>query len=1097
MRRFIYIIFTTTALFTSAVSCVKEEMSERNSLAEGETWVELNFGSQQSREVLTRATVSERNEKQIYNFYLFMFDGNGAKVAGIYFDTENQRASKASVESSLSNCWYVSNTSTDDGTTRGTVRFRTASGSNMRLYMIANLDADMVRISSDLLAHNIQKEEDLLNYNVYLNQRIVNRNGYFPMTGKLSGLTIEGGNSTTDTDLTLIDGTMMLRRIDAKIRFVFKKGSRPDDKGQTIKSFEAKQWKVVNVPRTAYLYDYDHRGITDATGHDFVNVAPGTPSSEYSGYAKDFFDTDFVNFEDFPNSDQSEFSFYMLENSQVPKKSPSKYQDRSKSIKTSEGRNESCNVSYVLNGVPYEREMRMFEYANDFSTYVVVTGRVEMELNDTDTSGGKVLGGDVQYIIHLGDWTSAIDNSDGNKGDGKDQYGAFDNFNTERNTSYTYTVTVNSVNSIRVEVETSQGSVSDVVENQPGATGSITIAKEEIMLCDCHYVSKTIDFRLANFFEGGKYDKDHCIIDQLTWSVKTPFMVSETGPTKGSDGMEITSGLDYKWVHFRLNKKDGNGNFLAQRRKFSSRQFETSSVLRSASDNKEGDGSDGLAGYHNDGVMNITELVSYIKGQVNRYVQDPNASEFDNLKDPSKSRLSFTVFVDEYYYEANPINNEKSSDLWKHFVNQEDRKLHILCSSDISKDEESRATGSVITIQQHAIQSIYNTDPDYTDLSTAWGVETEDEHEGFSTYWNYTYSERRYNDDDNNGLYNTCKEWGLSSGTGSSFNSGVKWGTYMDWEVDNSTPQFNSRYEYLRYSCMSRNRDNNGDGVIDRNEVRWYMASINQLIGIVVGKGLLNSKTQLYNRSPEAQQSSDDQVWFQHVMSSTSYTEGRNSNNPTMIWAEEGLSTSGTNENWQPIKKGTVRCVRNLGYVDGNDNETYSIDKMPQDYIQAEKLSDGNYIFTTTHLNSQALRYYTSRELTYSDELSIENRLYKKFEVYNRNSSITYTSSSHKFSDYNRLVTESVASGQGNPFCPEGYRTPSQVEMCVMRYYMGDDKPSRTVSRTKWSFGLEGDKKKDSIKEIKVGFMQNGRYNITINNEDISEVRCVRDIRVN
>ncbi len=1085
------------AISAAAPSCVKEEIGESSPLSEGECWAELNFGSQGNREVITRSTVSERNEKQIYNFYLFMFDGSGAKVSGIYFDAENQRASKASVESSLSNCWYVSNASTDDGTTSGTVKFKTGGGSNMRLYMIANLDADMVRISSDLLAHNIRKEEDLLNYNVYLNQRIINRNGYFPMTGKLTGLTVKGGNSANGTELTLIDGTMMLRRIDAKVRFVFKKGSRPDDKGQTIKSFEARQWKVVNVPRTAYLYGYDHRGITDATGHDFVSVSPGTPSSEYSDYAKDFFDTDFVNFEDFPNSDRSEFSFYMLENRQTPKKAPSKYQDRSRSIKTADGRNESCRVSYVLNGVPEEREMRMFEYANDFSTYVVVTGRVDMELNDTDTSGGKVLGGDVQYIIHLGDWTAAIDNSDGNKGDGKDAYGAFDNFNTERNTSYTYTVTVNSVNSIRVEVETSQGSAADVIENQPGASGSITIAKEEIMLCDCHYVSKTIDFRLANFFEGGKYDKDHCIIDQLTWSVKTPFMVSEAGPTKGSDGMEITSGLDYKWVHFRLNKKDDRGSFMTQRRKFSARSFETSSVLRSASENKEGDGSDGLAGYHNDGVMDVPELVSYIKGQVNRYVQDPNASEFDNLDDPSKSRLSFTVFVDEYYYEENPINNEKSSDLWKRFVNQEDRKLHILCSSDLSKDEESRATGSVITIQQHAIQSIYNTDPAYAALSTAWGVETEDEHEGFSTYWSSTYSERRYNDDDNNGLYNTCKEWGLSSGTGSSFNSGAKWGTYMDWEVDNSTPQFNSQYEYLRYSCMSRNRDNNGDGVIDRDEVRWYMASINQLIGIVVGKGLLNSRTQLYNRSPEAQLSSDDQVWFQHVMSSTSYTEGRNSNNPTMIWAEEGLSTSGTNENWQPIKKGTVRCVRNLGYVDGNDNETYSIDKTPQDYIQTEKLSNGNYIFTTTHLNSQALRYYTSRELTYSDELSIENRLYKKFEVYNSNSSVTYTGNSKKFSDYNSLVTESVAAGQGNPFCPEGYRTPSQVEMCVMRYYMGDDKPSLTVSRTKWSFGREGDKKKDGIKETKVGFIQNHRYNITVNNEDITEVRCVRDIRVN
>lgn len=1076
-------------------SCAKEDLRENGALAEGESWVTVQFGAEKNAEVTTKATVSERNESQIYNFYFFVFDRSGAKVTGEYFDTENQKSSKAAVESALSNCWWVQNAASDDATTKGLIRIKTSNGEGLKFYMIANLDADMVRISSDLLAHNIQNEGDLLGFNVYMNQRIVNRNGYFQMTGKMDGITVGSSSSGgKDTEITEISSTMMLRRLDAKVRFIFKTGTRPDENGQVVKSFEALQWKVVNVPRTAYLLGYQARNISAANGNDFVSVSPDTDPSDYAGYAKDFFDTDFVNFEEFPSSSQSEFSFYMLENRQKPKKAPGSYQDRSRSLKTADGKNESCTVSYVLNGVPYERQMREFEYANDFSTYVIVTGRVEMDL--VNDKAGQVLGGDVQYIIHLGDWNASIDNSDGNRGDGNDKYSGFDNFNTERNTSYTYTVTVNGVHSIRVEVETSQGGKpSDVIEGQPGASGAITIAKEEIMLCDCHYVSKTINFKLSNFFEGGVYDKDHCIIDRLTWSVKTPF--GEGEPYK-KDGLDITDGLDFRWVHFRLNKKDADGNFMNTRRKYCDRTFETSGTLRSASDNKEGDGTPGLAGYHNDGTMYITELVDYIRTQVNRYLESKDASEFDHKDSPKDAKLSFTVFVDEYYYEKDPLRNEKSATLWKKFVNQEDRKLHILCSSDISLDEESRTTGSVITIQQKAIQSIYNTDENYTELLTAWGVENEDEHEGFNTYWSSEdKTVRRYNDSDGNGLYNTCKEWGLSSGTGNTFNTGVKWGTFMDWEVDNDTPQFNSDYAYLRYSCMSRNRDNNGDGVIDRSEVRWYLASINQLVGMVVGKGLLSSKAQLYNRSPEAQKSDDDQIWNQHVMSSTSYTEGRGSNNPTMIWAEEGLSTSATLETWQPIKKGTVRCVRNLGYIDGNSDEAYSIDKMPEDYIQVEKQSNGNYIFTATHLNSQALRYYTSRELTYSDELSVENNLYKKFEVYSKNSAVTYPSgTSKKFSDFNRLVTENVAAGNGNPFCPEGYRTPSQVEICIMRYYMGNDKPSSTGSRTKWSFGREGSKRKE-MKDIKVGFMQNGRFNITVNNEDVTSVRCVRDIRVN
>ena len=566
-------------------SCMREEFAGEDVIVSGESFLQLDFGAQNNGEVQTRATVDEKSESQIYNFCLFVFDKSGAKVTGQYFDASSQKESKGTLETSISNCWYVHNATTNDEQTAGTVRVKTANGTGMSIYMIANLDADMVRVSEELLAHNIQNESDLKKFNVYLNQRIVNRNGYFPMTGKISGVTVNGReDESRDIEVTLINRTMSLRRIDAKVRFIFKTGNRPDENGQVIKSFEAKQWKVVNVPRTSYLLSYEDRGFADASGHDFISVGSSVPASEYSDYAKDFFDTDFVNFEEFPSGTESRFSFYMLENRQTPKKPLACFQDRSRSLKNSDGTNGACEVSYVLNGEPFTRQMRLYEYANDFSTYVVVTGRVEMELKNDKS--GQVLGGDVQYIIHLGDWNSTIYNSA--QGDGKDTYSGYDNFNTERNTSYTYTVTVNSVNSIRVEVESSQpGYGGGFKENQPGASGAVTVAKEEIVLCDCHYVSRTISFKLSNFFEGSRYDRQHCIIDKLTWSVKTPF--GEGEPIK--NGMDVTTGLDYKWVHFRLNKKNDDGTFSENRRKFVNRQWDYPlSERHSASDNKEGDG---------------------------------------------------------------------------------------------------------------------------------------------------------------------------------------------------------------------------------------------------------------------------------------------------------------------------------------------------------------------------------------------------------------------------------------------------------------------------------------------------------------------------
>lgn len=1104
-KKIIHTFLSLAAALLCLCSCVKEDFAPQGGATFGEGLLQLNFGPQDNVCVQTRATLDTKSESRIFNLYVFVFDAAGNKVSGEYFDTRNLKTQEF-VSTATEDCWWVNNTTTNDGKTTGGLVVKTAAGDGMTVYVLTNLDSDMVKVSSNLLSATIHNENDLRKFNAYLNQRITSRNGYFPMTGKLSGVTVIN-NEGSNTVHTVIKETMLLKRIDAKVRFIFKQGSRPDERGQVIKKFEARQWKVVNVPRTSYMLSYDQRGTSDLRGQDFVNVDPNTPEGEYSKYAKDYFDTDFVNFEDFPQTGQSEFSFYMLENCQVPKKAPLKYQDRSRDLKENDGKNRKCEVSYSLDGVEYTRTMREFEYANDFSTYVVVTGYVEMALENDEA--GNVLGGDVQYIIHLGDWNAIINNDTGNQGDGKDSYSAFDNFNTERNTSYTYTVTVNGVNSIRVEVETSKGAVSDVIENQPGASGQISIAKEEIAICDCHYVSKTISFHLNNFFKHGNITKENCIVDELTWAVKTPF--GEGEPSYEGE-QEVTTGLDYQWVHFRLNKQDGDGNYFKdKRRKYTPREFESSNTFRTAEQNKEDDGTAGLAGYHNDGIMDVRELCKFIKDEVNKYLVNPATSAFDHkdATDLSLPNICLTVFVDEYYYNLNPVNHQRSSDLWKSFVNKDDRKLHILCNSEKSKDGESSSTGSVVTIQQRSIQCIYNTDLSYTALQTAWGVENTDEYDGrWDKYWSVTSAtdEKRGNNKAFNGLFNSCKEWDLSpKGVGNNSFSGGNWSKYMNYEVPNDTPQLLDEYAYMRYSCLTRNRDNNGDGKIDRSEVRWYLASINQLLGLYVGDGLLNTNTKLYNKSPEDRKSSDSKKWQQHIVSSTCFAaddpresgpyansgqEIKNSNNPTMLWAEEGTSTGHFYHNYSgDIQGSAIRCVRNLGYIDGNEDETYAIDKEPDDYIKVEKRSDGSYVFTCTHLNEQALRYYTSKELIFADETSQENRLYKKFESYPTQST---RSENPLFKDYNAAVDKSVAEGNGNPYCPEGYRTPNQTEAAIMRYYMDSGENCQTMTRTYWSFGPFGNNVKN---QTKYGFVVSSV--VTVNNEKAEKVRCVRVLRVN
>lgn len=1100
MKRNIILLF---ACILFAAGCVKEQFP-MSVLGEGEGWLYMKFGATDNVEVTTKSTLDYGSENQILNIYVFIFDSSGKKVYGNWLQSADRLANEDAVKSSTADkSWYVANSSTEGTPSRGCLKVKAPIGSDLKVYLITNLNADMVKISSDLLASSVNNESDLKNFRLQLNQFTVNRNAYFPMCGVQEHINIAG----TDADM---NGKydLKLKRLDAKIKFKFVTGSRVDENGQVIKQdtdkelgFKAIQWKVVNVPVTSFVVEQ---------AKDSYMADPNIATEEkYAEAAQYFFDTEWVNYEESETSSDMSFSFYMMENRQTPKHKEgdrawdglktitfNSYNDRSRELKTLAGLNSKVHVEYVdKRGRDVTKDVKQFVNANDFSTYVLVEGRVDMQLNDDDK--GKVLGADVTYLIHLGNWNATIDNDDG-KHYTDDEYSDIDNFKTERNHSYTYTVTVNSVNNIRVEVETS-GDVGGSIENQPGATGLVTIAKEEIALCDAHYVSKTMTFHAKNFYTISPGGELTCTADKLTWKVKTPFC---DGSPRIENGEDIPEGLDYQWVHFRLNKRDPNdGSYYSdQRRKYTNRTFATSETYRTAQDNKEGDGSDGLAGYHNDGAMNIIDLVKYIKEQAQLYVDYKNGDiatytgdfDFVDDSDPEKQKICVTVFVDEYYYDAHPLTGVKSADLWKDFVNKPDRTMHILCDSNTSTDLESYSTGSVISIQQHSIQSIFNDDKAETALTTAWGLEHKDE---FPEMWEWGDNTDAGNGDLFNGMLNTCKLWGLCDASSTTFKTGKEWKEYMDIEVNNDTPQMiaDGTHDRLRYSCMTRNRDNNGNGIIDRDEIRWYTASIRQLIGIYVGEGVITPTSRLYNRSPEWKNSDDTAEWMQHVVSS-SYNGGE-----TLVWAEEGISTGpltyyekgGNNQEGSNIHM-SVRCIRNLGMDAG-----HNLDKMPQDYVQKSYNSaTGGTVYSLSFVNKASLRDYSSMELPLHFENERENYLYEKFET----APTTKTYDSKQFNKFNQNITDAISAGDQNPYCPEGYRTPNQREVAIMGYNKllsnettEKDLDTYIMTRTAWSFGALAPASVQ--KNSKYGFSYVGT--ITLGTDIYaSTTRCVRDVRV-
>jgi len=164
--------------------------------------------------------------------------------------------------------------------------------------------------------------------------------------------------------------------------------------------------------------------------------------------------------------------------------------------------------------------------------------------------------------------------------------------------------------------------------------------------------------------------------------------------------------------------------------------------------------------------------------------------------------------------------------------------------------------------------------------------------------------------------------------------SSIKWDDYLDYERKNdyNTLFMKDDKAVLRYAAMMRNRDNNGNGIIDPEEVRWYVAGLGQLDGLYIGEQGLSGDAKLYKKSfaTAANETFDAsspysgfKKWRSHVVSST-VSGGK----VKVLWVEEGVSVSNykapISGNWRDgdgsnaLQCGaySIRCVRNLGMPD-------------------------------------------------------------------------------------------------------------------------------------------------------------------------------------
>lgn len=395
--------------------------------------------------------------------------------------------------------------------------------------------------------------------------------------------------------------------------------------------------------------------------------------------------------------------------------------------------------------------------------------------------------------------------------------------------------------------------------------------------------------------------------------------------------------------------------------------------------------------------------------------------------------------------------------------------------------------GASFTIQQKSIQTIYNiANPE---LESAWGCEHENDvlERGNRKYDN-TSGSNRGNNSLANGRLNTLKEWTLVSPNGNNRILGDFTNDEAYWE------------HYLN------------------------LTATNQLLGLYLGSYGIESDARLYQRNVQERADPTNEIWRQHLISSTQY--GTNSSSaPRVAWAEEGFSGTDPNgsRQWSSLDLYDIRCVRNLGYDPATDGDfTYADYKTePTFYMEMTRLRNGvpysgsydenvYYEFDCSRINEASLRYYTNRELVEHDEDGEQACLYKRFTFAPKKDAVIIADvpeikGKNTIDKINNYVNENIGM---NPYCPPGYRIPNAREISILRNFIPSGDVTSyfiqgdvfAVTRTYWSFGIKPGRHYDAQRRYmndKYGWAaSHSKVLVLEKSKGTPQIRCVKDIKV-
>ena len=974
--------------------------------------VRLGFQSSEAT-VETRSAQGQEYEDRVHNVYILIFDEHG-DIHDRFFCKPGSGLSYDTGNDLLSSGYLIFNTtSLNNATIVGIANL--ADGSTSTAYSVARTDLDAVTTLDELKSMVMTMRDQ----SVY-------RSAYFMMTGYA-----KVKNPAVGTDPTLVtipaleaqqtatlECTLQLERTDAKVQFKVS-SAIPEGVSWTDFSFQPTGWSVKQVPNQSLILPKDE---ADASGN-----------WDADGEGCTYFDSPSQEFETF-NRDKNglykggSFVFYMPENRKKYKREIKETDD-------------DGNLKYALrdkretSGTDGNVTVGDFLYANDNSTYVEITGLLSYfeEVNNVE----QLVYANVRFTIHLGGYADGdVDVND---------------YSTCRNHFYTYYITVKGVNNIIVDVGDNSS------DPRPGYDGDVVVNFQSSYQFDSHYDRRLIKLNKSGFLP----KSDGGTAGTLRWGVSTPFSRGVHEVVEYADGIR-TDMRDYRWIKFAINKDYGVDKDKLVKYP-GDQNYNDPFPLDKTKNNQK-------SPYYTSAGRNFSNARLLDVNQLMWRLQTEAAEESSDLFD-TNGDVYITAFVDENVYAYNPLTNKQDLTLWKRMAETDDRQLYIIVDDyAYTDDQQSSVIKAQYSFRQRSIRTVYNVNKG--SLMTGWGLESTME---TGRLWTGTIDANITTDKDS-GRLNTLRIL-----LGNNYDSSPKtlhWTDVLSVEKDGEyalRSDGETNYNKAIYACLIRNRDINGDNIVDADEIRWYLASINQLVDIYLGEYALDEQSRLYPTDAVDRPGGNSVYW--HYTSSSYEAEPAN---PWVLWAEEGASLgrkSGSEKDYNG-EYYSYRCLRNLGIpLDKPDTE-------PEDLVTVYQIeSTRGYQIDVSNMNENSRRTNLETELAAHNERQADNRPYTYFEVHpnyfpNDNTSYAW--------DYY----------QTHDVCPDGYRIPNQRELLIMSTrlpsgaWTNDCPGNYYMSQT--GFSLKG---KDPYTEARVGFIlhKDGNF-LLVNGGETGVVRPVKDI---